>query len=226
MKSLNNDKKQRLEKMDEFFDSRLDIYDEHQKTAIAGAQEFYAATAALLPRHKGSRVLDLGCGTGLELEEYFALNPTASVTCIDLAEGMLKRLMEKFQGRDIEIMVGSYFDMTYGENSYDAAVSVESLHHYTKEQKTGLYKKIYSSLNDGGCFVLTDYTAPNIIFERFRFKKLARLKRAQGIAQDELMHFDTPLTIKHEIAALLGGGFKNITVAGRWKNTTILKAVK
>ena len=68
-----------LEKMGAFFDARLDGYEEHQLTCIEGAREFYPFTAQCLPRFDGARVLDLGCGTGLELGEYFKINPTASI---------------------------------------------------------------------------------------------------------------------------------------------------
>lgn len=74
-----------LEKMGQFFDNRLDGYDQHQLNNIASAREFYPFTAACLPATAGARILDLGCGTGLELEEYFKINPTARVTGIDLA---------------------------------------------------------------------------------------------------------------------------------------------
>ena len=67
----------KLERMDEFFAARVNGYDEHMRTTIEGASEFYAFTASLLPMGSGTRVLDLGCGTGLELEEYFRLNPDA-----------------------------------------------------------------------------------------------------------------------------------------------------
>lgn len=82
----------KLEKMDEFFNNRLEIYDDHQINCIEGAAEFYRYTANLLPKAIGCKVLDLGCGTGLELEEYFKLNPQANVTGIDLASGMLKKI--------------------------------------------------------------------------------------------------------------------------------------
>ena len=68
-----------LERMDKFFDRRLDEYDAHQLGCIASAREFLRFTAEQLPSGAGCAVLDLGCGTGLELEEYFAINPTASV---------------------------------------------------------------------------------------------------------------------------------------------------
>lgn len=65
-----------LEKMNDFFNSRIDEYEEHQLNAIAGAREFYPFTAKQLPMHPHARVLDLGCGTGLELGYYFQLNPS------------------------------------------------------------------------------------------------------------------------------------------------------
>ena len=60
------------------------------------AAEFYKYTASLLPEVKMACVLDLGCGTGLELEEYFSVNPYAKVTGVDLTEAMLESLRMKF----------------------------------------------------------------------------------------------------------------------------------
>lgn len=67
-----------LERMDEFFNNRIEGYESHQLSAIAGAQEFYPFTAEGLPMRENARILDLGCGTGLELGCYFALNPSAN----------------------------------------------------------------------------------------------------------------------------------------------------
>lgn len=76
-----------LEKMSDFFETRLDGYDEHMLTEIQSADEFYPFTAKMLPQTDNCRILDLGCGTGLELEEYFLLCPSAIVTGIDLSGG-------------------------------------------------------------------------------------------------------------------------------------------
>ena len=80
-----------LEKMDAFFEKRLDGYDEHMLTEIESATEFYPFTASLLPLGADAHVLDLGCGTGLELEFYFRVNPQAKVT------GILFRLRRKLK---------------------------------------------------------------------------------------------------------------------------------
>ena len=128
-----------LEKMSDFFEARLDGYDEHMMTDIEFADEFYPFTAKQLPTDENCHVLDLGCGTGLELGEYYELNPSAKVTGIDLSEGMLAELKRKFADKDITLIRGSYFDEPLRENVFDAAVSVESLHHFTKAEKTPLY---------------------------------------------------------------------------------------
>ena len=215
-----------LEKMDLFFEARISDYDEHMLRDIEGAREFYPFTASLLPRQEGARVLDLGCGTGLELEYYFRLAPRALVTGIDLSEGMLAALKEKFPDRNLELIQGSYFDLPLGENRYDAAVSVESLHHFTKEEKLGLYKKLYAALNDGGCFILTDYFADLPEQETFFRRELLRLKAEQGLSNRDFYHYDTPLTFEHEMEALREAGFREVTDLKRWEATHCIRAEK
>ncbi|HIV87226.1 MAG TPA: class I SAM-dependent methyltransferase [Candidatus Pygmaiobacter gallistercoris] len=216
-----------LERMGEFFDRRLEGYEEHQLTAIAAAEEFYPFTASCLPMGEGSEVLDLGCGTGLELEYYFAKNPTARVTCIDLAEGMLAALQRKFADRAVTVRQGSYFDLPLGEARYDAVVSVESLHHFPAAQKIGLYRKIAAALKKDGFFLLTDYFAPSDAEEQRLFCELARLKKEQGITDGGFYHFDTPLTVEHEIGALRAAGFSSVRLLRRWAgDTRTLRAEK
>ena len=215
-----------LEQMADFFEARLDFYDEHMLRDILGAAEFYPFTAECLPKNKDATVLDLGCGTGLDLEEYFKLKPTAKITGIDLSEGMLNALRKKFADKEITLIKGSYFDVPFGENKFDAAVSVESLHHFTKEEKIPLYKKLHSSLKEDGYFILTDYFAPDDEHETFYRNELFRLKKEQGIRDGEFYHYDTPLTVAHESEALIEAGFSSVKILKSWENTYTLKAIK
>ena len=215
-----------LEKMGEFFDARLDGYEEHMMTAIESAEEFYPFTARCLPDSPGANILDLGCGTGLELNEYFPLNPSARITGIDLAPGMLDTLREKFPDKNLTLILGSYFTEDFGENRFDAAVSVESLHHFTKEEKLPLYRKLHNALKPGGYFILTDYFAPTEELEREYRDNLLQLKAEQGIADNDFYHYDTPLTVSHETEALTQAGFHSVTLLGQWGATCTLKAEK
>lgn len=213
-----------LERMDCFFEARLDGYDEHMRRDIESADEFYPFTAERLPAAPNCRILDLGCGTGLELEELFLRNPSAKVTGIDLSQGMLSALKKKFVDRDVSLIVGSYFSVPFGVDAFDAAVSVESLHHFTKEEKIPLYAKLCRALKENGYFILTDYFSPSDEAEReYRNEYLAR-KAQQGILDDALYHYDTPLTVEHEREALLQAGFTTVEVLRRWGQTYCLRA--
>ena len=215
-----------LEKMAQFFDARLAGYDAHMLQNIEGAQVFYPYTAALLPQKAGAAVLDLGCGTGLELEYFFSGNPEAVVTGIDLAPGMLDALRKKFPQKALELIQGSYFDVPFGMEVFDAAVSVESLHHFTKAEKIPMYRKLCAALKSDGYFVLTDYFAQNDAEEMALQDQLRQLKREQGIADGEFYHFDTPLTVAHERQALLAAGFSRVDVLMHWGATYTLRAEK
>ena len=215
-----------LEKMNEFFNKRLDGYDEHMMTTIESSDMFYPFTADCLPKADGAKILDLGCGTGLELEHYFRLNPSAKITGIDLTESMLNALENKFPEKDLTLICGSYFDVPFDENTFDAAVSVESLHHFTKDEKIPLYKKLYKALKDGGYFILTDYFALTDKDEKAFRNELLRLKKEQGVDDNEFYHYDTPLTVEHETEALLQAGFSSAQVLNNWGATITIKANK
>lgn len=213
-----------LEKMDKFFENRLSDYDEHMLTSIEGADEFYKYTASLLPRNTGAAVLDLGCGTGLELGEYFALNPEAHITGIDLSKTMLEALSAKFPGKKLDLICGSYFDTELGSDKYNAAVSVKSLHHFTGESKLSLYQKLLRSLRSDGYFILTDYFAESELLEREYFETFENLKREQGILDNEFYHYDTPLTVEHETAILKAAGFSDVRILKNWGVTFTVSA--
>ena len=215
-----------LEKMNEFFNNRIDGYDGHMMSNIESAEDFYPFTADCLPKKDGTKILDLGCGTGLELEYYFRLNPSAKITGIDLTESMLNALKNKFPEKDLTLICGSYFDVPFAVNTFDAAVSVESLHHFTKEEKVPLYTKLCGALKDNGFFVLTDYFALTDEDEQAFRNELLRLKKEQGIDGNEFYHYDTPLTVKHETDALLEAGFSSVHLLHNWGATFTLKANK
>ncbi|MBD5497706.1 MAG: methyltransferase domain-containing protein [Lachnospiraceae bacterium] len=215
-----------LEKMDVFFENRLIGYDEHMLTTIEGADEFYTYTAHWLPTKAGSRVLDLGCGTGLELEAYFPLNPHADITGIDLSDAMLHALAEKFPDKALTLIHGSYFDIPFEAESYHAAVSVESLHHFTAEQKLALYRKLAAALKPDGYFILTDYFAESEAHEKEYFDTLNKLKQEQHITDDAFYHYDTPLTVEHEIRILTEAGFCDVRILKNWNATYTLRAAR
>ena len=213
-----------LERMDEFFTARVEGYDDHMRQYVEEDSGFYAFTASLLPKTENASVLDLGCGTGLELEAYFGVNPTAKITGIDLTEAMLNALKDKFPDKSITTICGSYFDVPFGEEVFDGAVSVESLHHFSEEEKLPLYKKLRKALKPGGIFVLTDYFADTDDQEGFFQRELIRLRKEQNLPNDVFYHYDTPMTVEHEKKILIAAGFSKVEEISCWGTTHTIKA--
>lgn len=211
-----------LERMDDFFTTRCQSYDEHMRENVEGDDAFYEFTASLLPKSDNAKILDLGCGTGLELEEYFKVNPSANVTGIDMTRAMLDALEAKFPDKELTLICDSYFDVSFGEEKYDAAVSVESLHHFSKEEKIPLYTKLYKALKPGGYFILTDYFAQHDEQEDFFRRELLRIRKEEKLPDGVFYHYDTPLTVEHEKEALLAAGFESVEELDNWNDTHTL----
>lgn len=100
------------------------------------------------------KVLDLGCGTGLELDEIFSLFPEIEVTGVDLCREMLDKLAQKHPDKNLKIVCSDYFRFDLQKGHWDAVISFESLHHFLPGDKLVLYRKIRESLKDNGIFLL------------------------------------------------------------------------
>lgn len=213
-----------LEAMDAFFDARVGEYEAHMSPWRA----HYEWMAALLPQNART-LLDVGCGTGLELDAIFKRNPSLRVTGIDLSHEMLAALEKKHPDKALTLIAADYFLYEFGENRFDAAVSFETLHHVTKEQKTALFAKIARALVPGGAYLSCDYIAVSEAAEDLVFAECARRRARDGIAPDAFVHFDTPLTLSHEMQALQNAGFSTVECLGFLPgddHTPMLRAIK
>ena len=214
-----------LEKMSEFFTKRTVGYDEHMLNEVEGCREGYIKMASLIP--KGClTLLDLGCGTGLELDEIFKLHPDLAVVGIDMTASMLRELKRKHPEKRLELIEGDYFKVPFGKEKFDIAVSFETLHHFTAEKKLGLYEKIFASLKQGGAYIECDYMVETQAEEDAIRDEYARLRCEQGIIDEEFYHFDTPLTVKKQIEILRSAGFASVEPVFKIGNTVMLLSKK
>jgi len=219
-----------LEEMGTFFNKVADDYNtahlEH-----GGCMESKQIIAKFLPEHTKT-ILDIGIGTGLELASIFERFPNIKVTGLDIAENMLDILKENYPGKEINLHCESYFEYDYARNTYDAVISAMTLHHYTHEAKTELYRKIYGCLAAGGMHIENDYMLSEKVhknaqeWEDFYFAEYARLKSEQGIGDDKDYHFDTPCTVINQIKMLREAGFTDVKEAWRKENSVVLVAKK
>ena len=215
----------KFERMADFFADRIEMYDEHMLTEVEGCKEGYKKMASLIPDDTEA-LLDLGCGTGLELDEIFLLYPDLKVTGIDLSDVMLGRLRDKHPDKNLSLVCADYFEENLGENKFDCAVSFQTMHHFPKEKKLSLYKKINASLKEKGIYIECDYMVLKQEEENFWFSENERLRKENGITDNGYYHYDTPCTVDNQTALLKKAGFSKVTQVFRMENTTMLIAEK
>lgn len=210
-----------LEEMSDFFTRRLDDYEEHMSIW----EKSYQIFAELLPS-ECQRVLDLGCGTGLELDKIWYKNPYVAVTGVDLCQSMLDQLVKKHFDKHLTVVCQDYFQYDLGSAKWDAVISFQSLHHFFPEQKKELYQKIYNGLRAGGIFILGDYIACCDEEEELLRSVYLKKREQSAISKDQFVHFDIPLTLDHELAILKNAGFQIENVWDDPEQVTIIIAKK
>lgn len=211
-----------LEEMSAFFAARVDGYEAHMLTGIEGIAQGYACVAGALAEGVQT-LLDLGCGTGLELGPVFERFPDVSVTGIDLTQAMLDVLAEKYADKRLSLICGSYFDVDFGKCAYDTAISFETMHHFTHAEKLGLYQRLHAALREGGLYVEADYMVDAQAEEDALFAERDGLLAQMG-ARDGFWHFDVPCTVDNQVRLLREAGFSSVRQLWRCGNTVILAA--
>ena len=188
---------ERNQKQREFFNEKSDSYDDVHS-------EFMETKKALADNLDSNvvKILDLGGGTGLELIHLFELYPNAEVTVIDITENMLEELKKRNFANRVKTICGDFFEVDFGKD-YDAVISTSALHHFKKEEKLRLYKKILECLKDYGQFINCDKVALTQEIEDFQLHELEN-------NSDVYKHLDIPLTVDHELEVLDDAGFLDI----------------
>ena len=111
---------------------------------------------------QSNRVLDLGCGDGVLIHELLNIDDSIVGTLIDGSEGMLEkakeRLGEKEKNRFEHYSFQDLISQKPDLGKFEFVVSSLAIHHITSSEKAELFKYIFSSLVDGGFFVMIDCT--------------------------------------------------------------------
>lgn len=189
----------RSNEMKDFFNKVVDIdYDEKHSKMIKAKEKI----VDFLPKDI-EKIIDLGAGTGLQLIKLYKVFPNVKTTAIDISDGMLKKLEERHISDNITIINQSFFEYEFGKD-IDAVISTQALHHFDSSDKRTLYRKVYECLREHGVFVIEDYFAIDDDVERQGFEDYKNL--VKGIDS----HYDTPLTISHEIDILKSVGFSDV----------------
>jgi ubiquinone/menaquinone biosynthesis C-methylase UbiE len=141
-------------------------------------------------------MLDVGCGTGALLRQAAGVFPSAALTGIDPATGMVQVARRRWaQNRSATFVNAGAEHLPFVDGTFDLVMSTVSFHHWA-DQQLGL-REIRRVLAPGGVFLLTDAFAISWL----------RLIFAVGRSRDR---FHTPAEIEMMLrgAGLAVGGFE------------------
>jgi tRNA (cmo5U34)-methyltransferase len=173
-------------------------------------------------------VLDLGCGDGILTHELLSIDGTISATLIDGSADMLEKAEERLAGfRTIRFVRSSFQDVLNDDvirEKFDLAVSSLAIHHLTLNEKRSLFGKIFSCLNDGGCFTNIDVIlapAPDLeqwymkLWQEWMDEKKASLGIEKDMFGDIIKRYseldeNKPDTLDDQLNALKAAGFRYV----------------
>ena len=115
----------------------------------------YSKTLARIDLQEGSKILDLGCGTGELLKILEDRFPSSELTGIDLTEEMLAVAKQKLSD-NVELLLGSATSLPFDSKSFDWVIMSNVIGHLS-DKKTAL-KETHRVLKNPGKIVITDWT--------------------------------------------------------------------
>ena len=211
------------EEMASFFDQRAEGYDAHMQRSLADADTYYRKLAEpIKPTQASLAILDIGCGTGLEIAAVLDVAPNAHLTCVDLSADMLDKLKEKYPRDSVETIQASYLALDFGEARYDAALSSMTLHHLLPNEKLPLYRRLLAGLRPGSLYIEGDYIVSPAKMDRF----LAQYRSLPPQMKQGRYHVDIPLSLAVQTSLLEKAGFIKIHTIYEQGETLILTAQK
>jgi ubiquinone/menaquinone biosynthesis C-methylase UbiE len=162
----------------------------------------WARRAEMLTRllAAGTKVLEIGCGTGYFSKEI--VRTGADITAIDISPDLLSVAAKKLTANNIVFKVENAYAMSFENNSFDFIIGSSVLHHLDVKQALLECRR---TLKPGGTL---RFTEPNMLNPQIALQKnIPFIKKRMGESPDETAFFRWSLK-KH----LEEAGFVDISI--------------
>lgn len=201
------------EPMGVFFNKRADCY--YNAHILFYGEDNYKKFGDCFPKtDKPLQILDIGCGTGFELDYIWSQAPNALITCMDLARGMLDLLLKNHPDTHnrITIVEASYLDWEYPDDTFDIVASRATMHHLWVEDKVKAYRNILKTLKPGGFYIENDFMVDATAAEQYRRRYETITANLPSKAKAGEYHIDIPFTLEVQEKLLRDAGFSSVEV--------------
>jgi tRNA (cmo5U34)-methyltransferase len=214
--------KNRFEVIRQHFEKEAILFDKFFFKVAPHYEKMMSALIDALPFKKQDRlkVLDLGCGTGNLSKKIISAYPNAMITCVDMAENMLKMARAKLKdNNNIKFWLGDIRDFDYSEK-YDAIVASLVLHHVERRDKLRFYRKIQNALSKKGIFLCMDiFLSSNMHLQKLHMDKWKEFMRRNALPIKKINDMirrhhreDRPVVFEDELNIMRKAGFKQVEV--------------
>ena len=154
----------------------------------------FSKSIQIIDLDQASRLLDVGCGTGIFLEILEKKYPSAQLDGIDPSQAMLGKASEKVSSK-VTLEAGSAESLPYDSQSFDWVVLSNCLGHI-KHQEVAL-NEAHRVLKNSGKVIITDWTKDflamrivNLYTQLFDYAEYNSLRSSETIAMMEKLHFE------------------------------------
>ncbi|WP_461254941.1 class I SAM-dependent methyltransferase [Treponema sp. R80B11-R83G3] len=225
----------RIETVKNHFEEEAEEFDKTILKLIPHYNEMIEALVLAIPFEKNKQIndIDLGCGTGTIAHEVKTAFPNAHISCLDIAENMIKMSQIKL-GENINYYVNDFYKFNF-DKKYDVVISSLALHHLANdEDKKMFYRKIYDALTDNGVF----YNADLVLASNSHLQDLYMAKwksfMEKNVPLDEIENKwiekykaeDRPTSLMNHINWLKEIGYKNIDIVWKYYNYCVYGGYK
>lgn len=136
---------------------QADEYIPERRRLIKITQSLYRH---LVRGHRPCRILDLGCGDGLMVQELLKVDENIDATLIDGSQEMLDAAAKRLaRFENMHWIHASFQDLLVQDplqNTFDFVLSSLAIHHLVMAEKAALFEFVYRHLNPEGFFLNID----------------------------------------------------------------------
>ena len=164
------------------------------------------------------RILDLGCGNGLLLDELKIFFPDALIIGLDLSKDMLT-----VRKHSNQVVIGKSEYSPFESNSFDIVTSTYSLHEFNVEKSL---REIHRLLKDGGIFAFKEINCDAPEWALFYLKSILTLFFDEKTVKNHIELYNSFVSPKILKQILKKNGFKILEIKEGLFDFTIISIKK